>query len=247
MSMSPGLTQKLEAYHEKVAANAENVVFTIFPQKILDLQEQIDSSSDPSSIFHLSHAATSTDATVYPGPSREQRPDSKKRKVADGASQNTVSTTENARYAESVHANKHIEKVHAHLKKECEELARLCDDVSIWIQLTMPKIEDGDNFGVAVQEEALAELNRCQQSAYNLRDTARQHHQTRAKICSKIIKYPNVEDYPLALKEHDEKMLYTARSNLFDLRNLYAVMTNIFQKNIAKIRAPKGNNSVALY
>ena len=53
--------------------------------------------------------------------------------------------------------------------------------------------------------------------------------------------------------------------NLFDLRNLYAVMTNIFQKNIAKvisrdftftklqlltpgqIRAPKGNNSNALY
>ena len=33
------------------------------------------------------------------------------------------------------------------------------------------------------------------QSAYNLRDLARQHHLERAKICSKLIKYPNIEDY----------------------------------------------------
>ena len=45
--------------------------------------------------------------------------------------------------------------------------------------------------------EALAEVNRCQQSAYNLRDSARQYHMQRAKICSKLIKYPNVEDYPV--------------------------------------------------
>jgi proteasome activator subunit 3 (PA28 gamma) len=29
----------------------------------------------------------------------------------------------------------------------------------------------------------------------NLRDAARQHHLTRAKIASKLIKYPHIEDY----------------------------------------------------
>ena len=43
--------------------------------------------------------------------------------------------------------------------------------------------------------EVLTELHRSQESAYNLRDAARQSHFNRAKICSKIIKYPNVEDY----------------------------------------------------
>ncbi|KAL5519251.1 hypothetical protein ACEPAH_934 [Sanghuangporus vaninii] len=259
--MPPELAKRLEVYQQKVAANAENVVFKIFPQKvsvvhcnvpmIMTLTDiryyMIDASSDPSSPFHMSHASTSTDVTVYPDPSAERRSDSKKRKINDGEGRTNGAHTDNARYAEAVHTNQHIEKVYAIMKKECDELARLCDDVSIWIQLAMPKIEDGDNFGVAVQEEALAELNRCQQSAYNLRDSSRQHHQNRAKLCSKLIKYPNVEDYSLALKEHDEKMLYTARSNLFDLRNLYAVITNLFQKNIAKIRAPKGNNAVSLY
>ena len=43
--------------------------------------------------------------------------------------------------------------------------------------------------------EALAEVLRCQQSAYTLRDGNRQHHLQRAKVCSKLIKYPNIEDY----------------------------------------------------
>jgi hypothetical protein len=43
--------------------------------------------------------------------------------------------------------------------------------------------------------EVLAELHRAQESAYNLRDAARQDYLARAKICSKIIKYPNIEDY----------------------------------------------------
>jgi hypothetical protein len=43
--------------------------------------------------------------------------------------------------------------------------------------------------------EVLNELHRSQESAYNLRDTARQSHINRAKLCSKIIKYPHIEDY----------------------------------------------------
>ena len=43
--------------------------------------------------------------------------------------------------------------------------------------------------------EVLNELHRSQESAYNLRDSARQSHLNRAKLCSKLIKYPHVEDY----------------------------------------------------
>lgn len=43
--------------------------------------------------------------------------------------------------------------------------------------------------------EVLSELLRSQESAYNIRDAARQHHLARAKICSKLIKYPHIEDY----------------------------------------------------
>jgi hypothetical protein len=38
----------------------------------------------------------------------------------------------------------------------------------------------------------------------------------------------------IALKEHDEKQLYLARQHIVDLRNLYAVITDLIQKNISK-------------
>ena len=53
--------------------------------------------------------------------------------------------------------------------------------------------------GVQIQEEVLNELHRSQESAYNLRDAARQSHFNRAKLCSKIIKYPHVEDYMVSI------------------------------------------------
>jgi len=111
----------------------------------------------------------------------------------------------------------------------------------------MPKMEDGDNFGVQVQEEVLAEVHRAQDSSHNIRDSVRAHHIARGKLCSKLLKYPNLEDYALALKNHDDKQAYLAREHIIDLRNIYAVLTDILQKNIAKIRAPKGNNSGSMY
>jgi proteasome activator subunit 3 (PA28 gamma) len=68
-----------------------------------------------------------------------------------------------------------------------------------------------------------------------MRDTGRQTMLSRAKICSKIIKYPNLPDYRDALVEHDRKQLYYARQHLSDIRNIYAIVTDILHKNITKV------------
>jgi len=44
-----------------------------------------------------------------------------------------------------------------------------------------------------------SELQRAQESVTNLRDVARQHHISRAKISSKILKYPHIDDYVVRL------------------------------------------------
>jgi len=243
VSMEPGLAKSLEEFHAKVASAAEEVVFKIFPQKTLELQAFIDSTSSPSSEFHDSHSTSSTDARVYPDPTENVAPETKKRKRES----DPANSVAHARYPDLVHTNELVQKVHEIVKKECNDLIQLCDKVKLWVTLTMPKIEDGDNFGVQIQEEALNELHRSQESAYSLRDASRLHHLSRAKICSKLIKYPNVEDYTLSLKEHDEKQIYLAKQHLYDLRNIYAIITDTLHKNITKIRVPKANNSVALY
>jgi len=98
-----------------------------------------------------------------------------------------------------------------------------------------------------------SELQRAQESIANLRDVARQHHLSRAKISSKLLKYPLIDDYAvrvgippndrpadftvlqIALREHDERQLHSARRTLHDLRTMYAVLTDIIHKNITKV------------
>ncbi|KAJ7751255.1 proteasome activator pa28 REG alpha/beta subunit [Mycena maculata] len=253
--MEKNLAQRLQAFQKQASVSGEHVVFVIFPTKILELQELIQSTSVSSSPYHRDQTATTTDTMVYSPPELTQRngdqPQLKKRKTDDGSPVPADLTSTNdmqyARLPSLVLANKHMINLHSTLKRECEELVALTDQVKLWISLTMPKIEGGDNFGVQIQEEVVAELLRSQESAFNLRDTARNDYLARAKICSKLIKYPNVQDYTFALKEHDENQFFLARQHLIDLRNIYAVLTDLIHKNIAKIRTPKGENSVALY
>lgn len=51
----------------------------------------------------------------------------------------------------------------------------------------------------SMSTEVLSELHRSQESGYNMRDCVRQNYLNRAKICSKIIKYPHLEDYAVRL------------------------------------------------
>lgn len=240
---------KLEEFYDKSTKSAEEVLYRIFPTKILELQEMIDESLTSSSIFNVANASL-CDISVHPPPPTSEGPDVKKRKLENGIVENGVTSAnrgEHARFPDLVRFNPHISAVHDIIKKECDVLISNCDKVKLWINLSMPKIEDGDNFGVQIQEEVLNEIHRSQESAYNLRDSGRQSHLNRGKMASKIIKYPHIEDYTLALKEYDEKMIYWARQNLFDIRNIYAVLNDILHKNINKIRSPKGNNSSGMY
>ncbi|KAJ3786121.1 proteasome activator pa28 REG alpha/beta subunit [Lentinula aff. detonsa] len=239
-----------------------------------ELQQLILSTENLDSPFHEATLAK-VDTTVYPPPSEYSETDSlsKKRKISDNACspnetlfpQMAENDTQHARLSNIVLENKHVKRLHSIIKKECEELVASIDKVRLWVTLAIPKIEDGDNFGsldksypldgnaltssqgVGVQEEILNELHRAQDCVYNLRDSPRQHHLARAKICSKLIKYPYVEDYTSALIEHDEKQIFNARHYLLDIRDLYAALTDITQKNIIKIRTPRSNNNSGLY
>ncbi|TEB38952.1 proteasome activator pa28, REG alpha/beta subunit [Coprinellus micaceus] len=262
-TMDQGLKKQLETFHREVAKQGEDIVYRIFPTKlwqIFDLNELLKSVEDSSSPFHPSHSSGMTDATVYPPPAssledatgrKRKRLDNGEKPVVDGTE--TIQQAQNApstspKYLEHVKGNYLItHTIHKRLKEECEELAGLMDKARLWVAMTLPKIEDGDNFGVGVQEEVLGELQRAQEAAFNLRDIPQKDHLTRAKICSKLIKYPNVEDYTIALKEHDQKQFFLARQHLTDIRNIYATLTDMIHKNIDKIRKPKANNSMNLY
>ncbi len=117
----------------------------------------------------------------------------------------------------------------------------------MYINLQMPQIEDGDTFGVSIQEEALNEIVRTQDSAYNLIATPFTYHSARGELAAKLVRFPGVEDYKEAIREHDRKMVYRLKMHLTDMRNMYAVVFDIIKKNIGKISKPKSGNQMGSY
>lgn len=98
----------------------------------------------------------------------------------------------------------------------------------MWVQLLIPRIEDGNNFGVSIQEETVAELRTVEGEAASYLDQISRlnsldlctffffllhlkiyfaqianhlifftfrYYITRAKLVSKIAKYPHVVSY----------------------------------------------------
>ncbi|GLD61222.1 proteasome activator complex subunit 3 isoform X2 [Lates japonicus] len=88
----------------------------------------------------------------------------------------------------------------------------------MWVQLLIPKIEDGNNFGVSIQEETVAELRTVESQAASYLDQISRYYITRAKLVSKITKYPHV-----------------------------VTLHDMILKIIEEIKKPRSRNSEALY
>ncbi|KAG6866059.1 hypothetical protein C0991_009156 [Blastosporella zonata] len=137
--MDKDLAIKVEDFRKGVATRGEDIVFKRFPSKLLyalklarELDQLVQTTLATESPFHMSHAETSTDATVYPPPtdSLTNGPAPKKRKRDDDAQiQDAVtprSDLQHAKIPSLILANRHMsDNVHSVVKKECVELAEM--------------------------------------------------------------------------------------------------------------------------
>uniref|UniRef100_A0A672QVE8 Proteasome activator complex subunit 3 n=1 Tax=Sinocyclocheilus grahami TaxID=75366 RepID=A0A672QVE8_SINGR len=113
--------------------------------------------------------------------------------------------------------------------------------------LLIPRIEDGNNFGVSIQEETVTELRTVEGEAASFLDQISRYYITRAKLVSKIAKYPHVEDYRRTVTEIDEKEYISLKIIVSELRNQYVTLHDMILKNIEKIKRPRSSNTDALY
>jgi len=233
-TMDRGLKAQLTDFFQSITKVGMGAVFTKFPQKMLHLHALIQATPNPSSPFHSSHIHKVTDLSgplsINSNLSFES-PSSKKRKFEDhGNSEVECSDLPVACFAsESTHT-----QVHKIIKTECEELIELIDQAKLWITLSLSNISSLNANEICAQEDVLAEMHRAQDAALNLRNIARDDHLSRAKISSKLVKYPNITDYKRALREHDDGQLYIARRHLQDIRNIYVVLTGLIRRTFPK-------------
>ena len=169
-----------------------------------------------------------------------EEPSKKKRKMPDGSAQDVKVETE-------ILANPSIMKILSNLKSYLLEFIEHITSVKIWIQLNVPRIEDGNNFGVGIQEEILGELGRAEEAALTTLEHIPKYYLMRAKYISKSLKYPRIEDYRRSILELDEKEYFDVVMILKDLKNHYSILHDMISKNWDRICKPRSENVMSLY
>lgn len=109
----------------------------------------------------------------------------------------------------------------------------------MWLLFLIPRIEDGNNFGVSIQEDVLVEIRASEGEAAAYFDQISRYFLSRGKTVTKVAKYPHIDDFRRTIKEIDEKEFLSLRLIVAEIRNHYATLHDIISKNLDKIRKPR--------
>lgn len=130
------------------------------------------------------------------------------------------------------------------VKLKHTEAMELLSSIKMWIQMNVPRIEDGNNFRVGVQEECISELSRVEDSSFSVLDSMSKYFATRARLVTKCLKHPNVEDYKRSIEEVDHMQAINLRMCVLDLRNNYTILYDVLKKNDDRLEKPTSNEGV---
>jgi len=215
------LKKKITDFKNEIAANALVIVNEKMPAKVLSLTQFYKTEA-----FALKNLTT-IHTPVISRVSTDEKAE-KKRKIEE------ITPS-----LEMIPINSNIANLSESLRLESAELLEMLNTVKAWIQLNIPRIEDGNNFSVGVQEETLSELGRAEETALSIIDAIGKFLASRAKLISKITKYPRIADYQKCLADLDEKQFLMIRISCLELRNAFAVLYDMVIKNLEKLKSPR--------
>jgi len=239
-------SDQLAEYKEKLSSEAENLLTSIIPGRVREL-EALLLSPDLSAV-NPERVVEDLNIPV-PVPAAEEvqngEPESKKRKMEE------ESELEGCKVyvlpGGVVKTNHTITKLLKIVKPHLRQLVQDTNLLKMWISFMIPKIEDGNNFGVSIQEDTLAELRTVESEALAYYDQAARYHVTRAKLISKVAKFPHIGDYRASVEETDEKELLSLRLVVTEVKNHYSTLYDLIMKNREKIKKPRSFNQASLY
>ncbi|KAF8357776.1 hypothetical protein PRIPAC_92771, partial [Pristionchus pacificus] len=239
-------TEKLSSFRARLQTEAETLVLEVFPQKVLDLDKMI--FDEKYSFSRLSEILPAGDLNIpVPEPVKNgggggDAPVAKKRKIGNGEEECAVMAN-NGIIPKNEHLGELMEEIRPMIRDAVEDMNK----IKMWITLLIPRIEDGNNFGVSIQEEALNEVRATESEAASFLDQLSRYFVGRAKLLTKVAKYPHVADYRRAILDMDEKQFVNIRLIITELRNHFATLHDMITKNMEKIKKPRSSNHDSMY
>jgi len=223
-------------------------VVETFPNKVLEIDALINSSKFQLHRLPEFHADINVPIPETKNASENCSTANKKRKVDEIDNSDGLDGTKVVAFVNGVvPSNKLLVELIDIVKPVVREMVENINKIKMWILFLIPRIEDGNNFGVSIQEDTLAEVRNVESEAASFLDQISRYLLTRGKIVTKIAKYPHVEDYRRAVEDLDEKEFLNLRLVLMEVRNHYSTLHDMIMKNFEKIKKPRTSNTEHLY
>ncbi|XP_049421155.1 proteasome activator complex subunit 1 [Epinephelus fuscoguttatus] len=243
----PASKKQVDDFCVKLTKEAEQLVSVFFPQKIEELQKLLQTSFSRSDLEFL---RAPLDIPI-PDPVKEEAKRKKKEeKEAKKGKEDKDSDKEDEDSGPPcgpISSNEHVESLLQVVKPEIQTLKEKLNTVSMWVQLQIPKIEDGNNFGVAVQEKVFELLTNTRTKIEGFQTQIAKYFSERGDAIAKAAKQSHVGDYRQLVHELDQVQYMELRLVVLEIRNTYAVLFDIITKNYDKIKKPRGDGKALIY
>ncbi|XP_063769709.1 proteasome activator complex subunit 1 [Pseudophryne corroboree] len=241
LRVSPEAVNKVDAFRSQLCKEADELISVGFPQKITELDKLI--SSPELNVSDLTTLRAQLDIPI-PDPEKEQEKEKQKKEKDDKKKDDE---DEKGPPCGPIACNEKITSLQRKLKTEIQELKENLNMVSLWLQLQIPQIEDGNNFGVAVQEKVFEVMTSLRTKLDAINTQISKYLSDRGDAVAKASKGPHVGDYRALVHQLDESQYSELRLTALEIKNFYATLCDVIIKNYSKIKRPRGDTKRLIY
>ncbi|XP_062916185.1 proteasome activator complex subunit 1 isoform X2 [Mobula hypostoma] len=254
LGISGPAQELVNGFKRDLCIQAETLLADFFPRKLLELdallKEEELNIPDPGSI------RSELDIPI-PDPAKDKlKEEEKKKKAAEKKDKEEKGKDEKEDKEDDedsgppcgpVSSNERIVALLGRVKPEVALLKEKSSVVSIWLQVQIPKIEDGNNFGVQVQEKVFEGMTGCRTKIEGFQTQITKYFQERGDAVAKAAKEQHVGDYRQLVHQIDEAQYSEIRAMVMEIRNQYALLYDLISKNFDKIKKPRGDSKALIY
>lgn len=236
LKISSDSQKKVDTFRLQLNSEIEDLFCNVIPQKIVYLDGLLkdDAFTDMSSL------QAPLDIPIPEPPAEDEdmetdKPESEEKKKKTPPKCGFIAS------------NERIAKLLALVKPEIRAFRETMVNVTCWIHHLIPKIEDGNDFGVAIQEKILERIAAVQKKLDELPPNINKYLSERGDAVAKASKETHVMNYRCLVHEKDRDMFNECRIIISDIRSLYTELYDVVNKNLDKVTNPKGEEKSSMY
>jgi len=128
------------------------------------------------------------------------------------------------------------------INKEINETLIMITVLRLSVSLAIPEMQDGNNFGVDVQQQLLKILAMIEANAIRFNSLLSSFFMERGKLVSNIYKYPFIINFKNALTLFDFQHFVLCKSICFDFKTHFCCLLQFFVNHFELIKNPRSNH-----